>query len=172
MDMKDLALAEASLKTLADAVKTQLAEVREQMQKELEASGASRVDATLPDGTKVATVSTSTPTDKAVVTDDDAFLAWVQETAPTEVKSRVVTEVRPAFEAALLAQMTASGAAEVPDKATGEIAEVPGVTVQTGRATTHNVRLAKDGADAIITAWRDGDLGHLGLPQLGPGGEQ
>lgn len=170
MSMKDLALQEAALKTLAERVAAELKTVKAAMQAELEASGASQVPAELPDGTKVATVSRSTPKATAVVVDDELFVKWVSETAPSEVKSRVVTEVRPAFRAALLAQMTASGAAEVPDKETGEIAEVPGVAVQTARATTHSVRLAKDGADAIITAWQAGDLGHLDLPQLGAGG--
>lgn len=172
MSMKDLALQEAALKTLADRVAAELKDVKPAMQAELEESGASQVPAELPDGTKVATVSRSTPKATAAVTDEDLFVKWVRETAPTEVKSRVVTEVRPAFRAALLAQMTASGAAEVPDKETGEIAEVPGVEVRAGRSTTHSVRLAKDGADAIIAAWRDGALGHLDLPQLGAGGEE
>lgn len=169
MNLAQLALTEAALKTLADEVGAQMKAVKAAMQQQLEETGASQVHATLGD-TKVATVSRTTSTAAAVVTDDEAFIAWVRETAPTEVVSRVVTEVRPAFRAALLAQMTASGAAEVPDKASGEITGVPGVAVRTPRATTHSVRLAKDGAALIAAAWRDGQLSHLDLPQLGAAG--
>ncbi|WP_431781772.1 hypothetical protein [Streptomyces chumphonensis] len=166
MDLKTLALHEAALKTLADAIGDQLKTVKAEMQAALEASGAARVDATLPDGLKVGTVSLSTPKAAAVVTDDAEFLAWVREHSPHNVTSRVVTEVRPAYRTALLAEMTAAGSAEVADKETGEVAEVPGVEIRAGRATTHSVRLAKDGADAIAEAWRDGRLAHLDLPQL------
>jgi hypothetical protein len=168
--MADLALAEAALKALADAVKTQLADVRERMQKEMETSGASRVDAMLPDGTKVATVSLSQPKPTARVTDEDTLRAWVREHAPGELHSRVVTEIRPAYLTSLLAQLTAAGAPDLADAATGEIAEVPGVEVAAGRASTHSVRLAEGGAEAIVEAWRTGALAHLDLPQLGPGG--
>ncbi|MFE9391631.1 hypothetical protein [Streptomyces sp. NPDC006784] len=171
MDMKQLALAEAALKTLGDAVKDQLAEVREQMQTHLDDTGASRVDATLPDGTKVATVSRSESKPKAVVIDEATLLAWVREHAPDEITSRVVTEIRPAYMTALLARLTAAGAAEVPDEETGEIREVPGVEMRTSRVTTHTVRAAKGGAEAIVAAWRSGQLAHLDLPQLTAGGE-
>lgn len=172
MDMKDLALREAALKSLADAVAAELKTVKTEMQTELESSGASQVPAVLPDGTKVGTVSRTESKAAAQVVDDEAFLAWVRETAPSEVKSRVVTEIRPAYQAALLAQMTAAGTAEIPDKETGEITEVPGVEVRAGRATTHSVRLAKGGAEQIIAAWQSGQLAHLDVPQLTAGGEQ
>ncbi|MBW1603443.1 hypothetical protein JJV70_15285 [Streptomyces sp. JJ66] len=171
-NLAELALREAALKTLADAVGEQLRAVKAAMQQELEITGASRVDATLPDGTKVATISRTSPKATAVVTDEDAFLAWVRQAAPSEVVSRVVTEVRPAYRASLLAQMTAAGVAEVADAATGELSGVPGVEVRAGRATTHSVRHAKGGGEAIITAWRDCKLTHLDLPQLVSGHEQ
>lgn len=168
MDMKDLANAEAALKVLADAVKDQLADVRERMQKEMESSGADRVPAILPDGTKVATVSLTTPKPIARVADEEALRAWVRDHAPGEITSRVVTEIRPAYLSSLLAQITAAGSPELPDSETGEIGQVPGVEVSAGRVTTHSVRLAKDGATLIAAAWRAGELAHLDLPQLGP----
>jgi hypothetical protein len=174
MDMKSLALRSAALKTLADAVAAERKAVQAEMQAALEATGASQVPATLPDGTKVGTCSVTVPKPAAQVVDDEAFLAWVRETAPSEVTSRVVTEVRPAYRAGLLAEMTAAGSAEVPDRETGEVLPVPGVEVRAGRATTHSVRLAKGGAEAIAEAWRGGALAHLELPQLAPapaGGE-
>jgi hypothetical protein len=170
MDMKALALREVALKALADQIGGELKKVKAEMQAALEESGAARVDASLADGTKIGSVSAVQPKPTAAVTDDSAFLAWVRETAPGEVTSRVVTEVRPAYRTALLAEMTAAGAAEVPDRQTGEIGPVPGVEITAGRATTHSVRLVKGGADAIGVAWRSGGLAHLDLPQLTPGG--
>lgn len=172
MDMKELALAEAALATLASAIKDQLADVREQMQKQLDESGASRIDAKLPDGTKVATVSRTESKPKAVVTDEPTLRAWVREHAPEEVSTRLVTEIRPAYLTALLSELTSRGTVEAVDKSTGEMVEVPGVEIVTPRATTHSCRTAKGGPEAIAEAWRTGTLAHLDLPQLTAGGEQ
>lgn len=171
-DLAELALREAVLKTLADAVADQLKDAKAEVQAALVASGATRVDATLPAGVKVATLSRATPKEKAEVTDPDAFLAWVRETSPGEVASRVVTEVRPAFLTALLAEMTKAGAAEVVDRETGEVREVSGVVVRPGRSSSHSVRPVDGGREAIVAAWRDGQLSHLDLPQLDVGGRE
>jgi hypothetical protein len=166
MDLQALAIEEAALKTLADAVNDRLKEVKATMQEALVTSGASRVDAALPDGTKVATISRSDPKPAAVVTDSDAFLKWVRTYSPHNVTSRVVTEVRPAYTTALLAEMTAAGTAVVADKETGVVEDVPGVEVRATRSLTHSVRPTKDGREAIAAAWRDGKLAHLNLPQI------
>ncbi len=169
-DFPTLALEEAVLKSLADSVGERLKATRERMQAALETSGATKLNASLPNGTKVGTVSQSTPKPKAVVTDPDALLAWVRETSPSEVASRVVVEVRPAYLAALLAEMTAAGAATVVDSTTGEVREVPGVEVRASRSASHSVQLVDGGREAIAAAWRAGHLAHLDLPQLGPAG--
>lgn len=170
MDMPDLALREAALKTLMDAVSAELKEVKAQMQQQMETTGASRVDAKLPDDTKVATISRADPKPTAVITDENAFKEWAHETYPTETKRRavMVTEVQAAFTSRLLKDMTAAG---VPcDPATGEV--VPGVEVRATRSSSHSVRLTDSASEAIAAAWRDGQLGHLDLPQLGAGGGQ
>lgn len=169
MNLNDLALEEAALKTLADAINDRLKEVKETMQTALKETGASRVDAALPDGTKVATISRSDPKPAAVVTDDKAFLDWVRKYSPHNVTTRLVTEVRPAYTAALLAEMTAAGVAEVADKETGVVEEVPGVEIRATRSTTHRCLPTKDGRDAIAKAWRDGALAHLVIPQITAG---
>lgn len=166
MDMQQLALEEAALKTLADAVMDRLREVKTQMQEVLIETGASRVEATLPDGTKVATISRSTPKPAAVVTDDKALLEWVRTYSPHNVTTRLVTEVQPAYITALLAEMTAAGAAVIADKDTGVVEDVPGVEIRATRPLTHSVRPTKDGAEAIAAAWRDGKLAHLNLLQI------
>ncbi|MGW7688907.1 hypothetical protein ACWGMA_08435 [Streptomyces asiaticus] len=166
MDLQALAIEEAALKSLADAVNDRLKEVKQTMQEALVETGASRVDANLPDGTKVATISRSDAKPAAVVTDPDAFLDWVRKNSPHNVSTRLVTEVRPAYTTALLAEMTAAGAAVVADKETGVVEDVPGVEIKATRSLTHSVRPTKDGRERIAAAWRDGELGHLNLPQI------
>lgn len=165
-NLPDLALEEAALKTLLDTVTDRLREVKTQMQEALEATGASRVDAKLPDGTKVATISRTDPKPTATVADEKAFLAWVRQYSPHNVETKVVVEVRPAYKAALLAEMTAAGVTEVADKETGVVEEVQGVAIRATRSTTHSVRPTKGGRDAIAKAWREGELAHLSIPQL------
>ncbi|MEU4256314.1 hypothetical protein AB0B42_00460 [Streptomyces fradiae] len=171
MDMQQLALESAALKALGDAITERQKEVRAAMQEALETSGASRVEAKLPDGTKVATVSATSPKPTAVVVDPDKFLAWVRENSPHNVVTRLVTEVRPAYTTALLAEMTAAGVAEVADKETGVVEEVPGVEVRATRSRGHSVRPVDGGREAIAEAWRTGALAHLTIPQIS-GGEQ
>ncbi|MFF4943698.1 hypothetical protein [Streptomyces rubiginosohelvolus] len=166
MSMQQLALEEAALKTLADTVMDRLKAVKAEMQEALTTGGVGKVDATLPDGTKVAVISRTDSKPAAVVTDPEAFLAWVRANRPSEVTTRLVTEVRPAYTTALLAEMTAAGTAEVSDKETGVVDAVPGVEIRATRSTTHSVRPTKDGRDLIAEAWRTGALGHLNLPQL------
>ncbi|QQZ56890.1 hypothetical protein IFE09_27215 [Streptomyces microflavus] len=166
MNMQELALEEAALKTLADTVMDRLKAVKAEMQEALTTGGVGKVDAKLPDGTKVAVISRTDSKPAAVVVDSEAFLAWVRTAAPSEVTTRLVTEVRPAYTTALLAEMTAAGVAEVSDKETGVVDSVPGVEIRATRSTTHSVRPTKDGRDLIAEAWRTGALGHLNLPQL------
>lgn len=169
MDLAQLALEEAALKTLADAVNDRLKEVKATMQEHLVGNGISKVDAKLPNGTKVATISRSDAKPAAVVVDDDAFLAWVRSVAPGEISTRLVTEVRPAYRTSVLAQMTAAGVARIVDTETGELHDVPGVEVRATRSLTHSVRPSTGGKDAIAEAWRNGKLAHLNLLQIEAG---
>lgn len=168
-DLQQLALEEAALKTLADAVLDRLKEVKATMQEALLADGISKVEANLPDGTKVATISRSDAKPAAVVTDDEAFLSWVRANSPHNVSSKVVTEVRPAYRGALLAEMTAAGVAQWADRETGEIHDIPGVEVKATRSLTHSVRPVSGGKEAIAEAWRTGQLAHLNLLQISGG---
>lgn len=169
MDLAQLALEEAALKALSDTVNDRLKEVKNAMQEQLVGNGISKVTATLPDGTKVATISRSDAKPAAVVIDDDVFLAFVRDIAPSEVTTRLVTEVRPAYRATLLAQMTAAGVARIIDTETGELHDVPGVEVKATRSLTHSVRPSSGGKEAIAEAWRTGQLAHLNLLQLKAG---
>lgn len=169
MDLAQLALEEAALKALADTVNDRLKEVKNAMQEQLVNNGISKVTASLPDGTKVATISRSDAKPAAVVVDEAAFLKWVQSVARDEVSTRLVTEVRPAYRASVLAQMTAAGVARIVDTTTGELHDVPGVEVKATRALTHSVRPSTGGKEAIAQAWRTGQLTHLNLLQIEAG---
>jgi uncharacterized protein (DUF2267 family) len=170
-DMQELALESAALKALGDAIADRQKAVRALMQEALDTSGASRVEAKLPNGTKVATISRTEPKPAAIVTDTDKFLAWVREHSPANITSRLVTEVRPAYTTALLAEMTAAGTAQWADNETGEVFDVPGVEIKATRGRGHSVRPVDGGREAIAEAWRKGELAHLtALPQITTGG--
>lgn len=169
MDIAQLALEEAALKALSDTVNDRLKEVKNAMQEQLIGNGISKVTATLPDGTKVATISRSDAKPAAVVIDDEAFLAFVRSIAPSEISTRLVTEVRPAYRTTVLAQMTAAGVARIVDTETGELHDVPGVEIKATRALTHSIRPSTGGKDAIAEAWRSGQLAHLNPFQLEAG---
>ncbi|WP_224273989.1 hypothetical protein [Streptomyces sp. LS1784] len=175
MSLADLAAREAVLKALADAIGDQLKAVRADVQAALDESvGVRQVAALLPDGKQVAKVSLTDPAPAATVTDSEAFLAWVRDNHPDKdaITRRVVTEVRPATQTALLAEMTAAGVPQWCDTETGEVHTVPGVEIRATRARSHSVRFDKGGRDLVAAAWQAGELAALVLPELTAGGAE
>lgn len=179
MNLRDLALEEATLKALADMVKERLTTVRAELQSGLDTAekeaGTRQIAATLPDGTTVATLSLTDPNPEAKVIDPDAFKAWVIEFFPSEIERRFVTEVREAFTTKLLAEMTAAGVPRVVDKDTGELHDVPGVAVKATRSRNHSLRFKPTGRSDIASAWQSGGLqlpGVTGPAQITAGGAQ
>lgn len=172
MSLRDAVADEAVLKTLLDAIdaeyKAKRAEVQQLLEEARASTGLTRVDASLPDGTVVAKVGFSDPKPEARVTDRDAFLAWVRENHRDHIHTQVVVTVRPAFETALMAEMTAAGVAQWCDRKTGEIHDVPGVEIRATRSSSHSVRFEKSGRADIAEAWRSGRLPIPGLqmPEL------
>ncbi|MFJ5070200.1 hypothetical protein ACIQC7_27705 [Kitasatospora sp. NPDC088556] len=175
MSLADLAAREAVLKAVADAIGDELKQVRVEVQAALdENTGVRQVAAVLPSGAQVAKVSLTDPAPAAVVTDPEAFLAWVRDSHPDKgaVVRRVVTEVRPATQTALLAEMTAAGVPQWCDTETGEVHTVPGVEIRATRSRSHSVRFDKGGRDRVAEAWRSGELASLVLPELTAGGAE
>ncbi len=175
MNLREAAADEAVLKALLDAIdaeyKAKRAQVQELLDIAREETGATRIDATLPDGTVVAKIGASDPKPEAKVTNADEFRMWVQGAYPDEVERRFepakwTTTVRPAFAEKLLAQMTAAGV--VFDPETGEA--VPGVEIRATRSRTHSVRFERSGREDIAAAYRAGRLviPGLALPELPP----
>jgi hypothetical protein len=172
VNLRDLALEEATLKALADHVTDRLKAVRAELQQGLDAalqeSGTRQIVATLPDDnrTPVATLSLTDPKPEAKVIDPDAFKAWVMREFPGEIERRFITEVRPAFVDKVLAEMTAAGVARVVNKETGELHDVPGVEVKATRSRNHSLRFKPGGREEIAAAWQAGTLALPGV--VGP----
>ena len=176
MSLREAAAREAYLKTLLDVVNDAYKEARAETQTLLdtadEETGTRQVAVGVPDGPDIATVSLTAGEAAARVTDPDKFKAWVLENYGTEIKREFVTSVQPAFEKKILAEMTAANSTEWADAETGVVHEVPGVAIAGTRSRTHAVRFKKDGRDQVMTAWREGRLAAVALPQLTAGGAE
>jgi hypothetical protein len=110
------------------------------------------------------------PKDAVAVVDDDALLDWVLEHHEDEVE--VVTRVRPAYVRALLARLKIAGGVVV-DKESGEVVDIPGVSVVAGGdPSVMGVTLTADTkatAEAIVRA-RLHQLAAYALPAAGGDG--
>lgn len=169
MTLKDAATRAAILTALAEAIGDELKTAKAELQAELKAAkentGTQQVGVSLPDGQDVGKVSLVQPKAVAAVVDEKAFREWARSVRPGEVVSRVVTEVRPAWAALVLKEITAAGTARWCDPETGELHDVPGVQIQ-GRAAYTRMTLPDSGREEIAQAWRNGRLAHLNLLQI------
>ncbi|MCX4778117.1 hypothetical protein [Streptomyces sp. NBC_01264] len=170
MSLKDAAAQEAYLKTLLDVIdasyKRQRLEVQKLLDEAARESGTQQIAASLPDGTKIATISLTKGRAEAKVTDEAAFKAWVMANYDTEIERRFVAEVRGSFRSKLLSQMTAANKNEWADPETGVIHTVPGVAISPARARGHSVRMTETGPAEVWAAWRTGQLANIALPEL------
>lgn len=158
------ALRAAVLKTLADDVEEAVKDGKTSLKDAMEGLKIKALSAELPDGTEVATVTRAGGHSSPRITSMAKFLAWVQETHPTETE----VIVRPGYAEQLLAAMKKAGRAV--DPGTGET--VPGI--EFADATSYlSVTFARgdiDGRELIRRAWRDGAINPLaGLRELGAG---
>lgn len=176
MSLKDAAAREAVLKALHDAIGDELKAARAEVQAGLDeakdSAGVRQIAASLPDGTVVAKISLTDPAPAAVVTDPEAYLAWVRDhhpAGPDNITRRFVTEVRPAFTTVLLGELTAAGTPQWCNPETGELHTVPGVEIRATRARSHSVRFEKTGRAEVARAWQAGQLADVALPQLTTG---
>ncbi|MER7697004.1 hypothetical protein [Streptomyces sp. NPDC096095] len=175
---------QAVLGALLEEVKAAYAAARTEAEylltQQYKATGSTKVDVTLPDGTKVGSISRTPGETAAKVIDEDAFRAWVRDTYPTEhvvkaVPMRIVAEVQPGFTSKLLAEMTAAGRAQYADPTTGEVHDVPGVAIAPARAATTRITYGRKskgqpltGRELIAEAWQAQGLAARYLPALAP----
>ncbi|AVH58412.1 MULTISPECIES: hypothetical protein [Streptomyces] len=174
----------AALGALFDEVKAAYRKARTEVQHHLNTqykeAGTTKVDALLPGGTKVGSVSRTGGETAAQIVDPDTFTAWVRDTFPSEhvveiVPMQVRTSVRPAWSDQALAAMTAAGTPRYVDEATGEVHDVPGVEIRPSAAaglrmtyTRKSKNSPYDGRELVAEAWRTDDLAAHVLPVLAP----
>lgn len=174
MSLKDMATRVAALDTLKRRVADELDAARVELQAAMveakAVSGTQRIGFGLG-SVELGTATLVDPVATAMVVDDAALMAWVRQVAPSEVTSRVVTEVRPAWRSQLLKDLTAAGEATWVDPVTGEIHEVPGIEFQ-DRAAYAKVSMPATGKAAMAEAWRTGTVWRLAMPELTAGRDQ
>lgn len=111
-------------------------------------------------------VSVPKPSVKAIVTDEKALQAFVEERFPTEIET--VTRIRESFVTALKESAKRHGGWV---DGAGEVVEIPGLKVEVGAAAPR-VEAEEDAFDAVMEALNSGDLADVGaLLGLPAGGE-
>ncbi|TMS00119.1 hypothetical protein [Nonomuraea basaltis] len=110
-------------------------------------------NAALLGAARLGKVAMTEPEVKAIVNDREKFVAFVQETAPTEVEH--IPTVRTAYEMKLLEQALRNGA---PVDADGQ--EIPGVEIGYG-ASPQQRFYADEGADRLLAVVEPKDLPEL-----------
>ncbi len=115
-DARALAVHVVALRVLADRVKDRTAEVKAELQAQLDVGD--RKNAQLPNGTSIGTITYTRGRGGARVADEKAFTEWVAANYPDEM----VTSVRSSFRDAVLSNAKNDGAAVT---ANGEV--IPGV---------------------------------------------
>lgn len=175
MNLKETAARAAILdtlhKALGDELKTAKRDLETGLRDAKQETGAKSISITLDDEQDIGTATLVQPAAAAAITDPAKYQAWVIEHYSSEIERRFVTEVRAAFTARLLKEMTAAGAARWCDTETGEVHDVPGVEMQ-GRAAYTRLTVPVEGKQAVAEAWQSGRLAHVVLPQLTAGGEE
>ncbi|APD18514.1 hypothetical protein HOR43_gp43 [Streptomyces phage Ididsumtinwong] len=181
-ETRDAIMRVAVLGALLDEVKaahkTARAEAEALLEQQYKATGTSKTDALLPDGTKVGSISRRGGERAATVTDEDVFAAWVRDNFPSEfeiemIPMRLETRVRPGFAAKVMAEATAAGTARYVDEQTGQVHDVPGVEIRPSRAASHQMTYSRTskaqaltGRELVARAWRSGALAPNVLPAL------
>lgn len=168
MNLKDQARRVAVLDALKTALDEELKTARADLQTGLKTAKKETGTQTIAvdlNGQDIGKATLVQPKPQATVTDPAALLAWARTVAASEITTRLVTEIRPAWLAVLLKQLTAAGRPEWADPETGVIHTVPGVEMQP-RAAQTRLTLPDEGKAAIADAWRTGELLRLALPEL------
>ncbi|MFE5851983.1 hypothetical protein ACFQ61_01985 [Streptomyces sp. NPDC056500] len=165
-------------KRIGDALKNTKADVQTLLDAAHAATGTARLDATLPDGTQVGSVTRTPGEVAAQVTDPDVFTAWVRKYYPSEHTVQLVRSVRPAFSTQVLAAVDAAGVPQWADPETGEVHDVPGVAIRPSRARSHALTFSRGskaqptpGRELVAEAWRSGALAPVVAAALAPAPE-
>ncbi|MFD0853368.1 hypothetical protein ACFQ07_14095, partial [Actinomadura adrarensis] len=98
---------------------------------------------------EIGTVTLSSGSTKARLSDEDAYRTWVEANYPEQIETVTTTRIKPEFTNRLLTFVQRSG--KVRDPGTGQ--EVPGVVVETGDPHPM-VKLVRDAPELFAQAWR------------------
>lgn len=174
---REMLLRLALLKTLADAMKEELegtrTEVFDDLVRQFDATGSKSFDVRLPDSTKpLGSVSLTIPKDVDDV-DEVAFLAWAKESAPHLLEEIVIpaqeeqrhTAFIPTARTKFLNGLKYIEKDDLYLDGDGQVVE--GITRKAGgRPKTFSVRLTPAGKEAMLEAYRQGELEHIenGVP--------
>lgn len=115
-----------------------------------------RNTATLPGKVLLGAVTFAKGKTTSQLVDEPAFTAWVEKVHPEQMETVTITRVRPGYRERLMSAARRLG--EAVDGETGEA--VPGITVVQGEPYPM-VKLAPDARDAVVRAWRAGELREL-----------
>ena len=174
MTLKDTATRVAILDTLVKGMTDELKKAKAELETGLRAAKAETGTQTIAvdlNGTDIGKATLVQAKAAATVVDETALLAWVRTVAPTEITTRLVTEIRPAWLTQLKKQIDAVGRLEWADPETGVIHDVPGIDM-VGRAAYTRLTVPDGGKQAIGEAWRSGQLTAVVLPELTAGKQQ
>lgn len=165
MSLRDLATQLAVLTVVEDAVKERKDALRAAVRDALDEAGADATRAELNDE-RIAKISLVAPQLKAIVGDENAFIAWVEENYPHEVIT--TKSVRSSFKEAILKKFVINGE-EVINHETGEV--VPGM--KTARGSSYvSTRFESEGRAKVLDALRSGSLQlDINEPLALPSGE-
>ncbi len=158
MTTPELARTVAALKAVGEILGSQQSTEKDALLRALKDAGIKQQEVTLPDGSKLASISVAAGRTTARITDSAAFLEWVFNHHPSEIETLKTTRVRPAYERSVLEAAKKAGE---PVDATGEI--VPGVEV--GEGDAYLVTKLADGAhQRVLSAIHAGQIQPLQLP--------
>ncbi len=154
------------LEALAAAAKTAAADHRAELGAEAAAEFEQHGTAPTWRLSDLGTITLPVSKETAYVADPQAFVDWCTLRYPSEVET--IAQLRPAFQAALLARLHLEGSSAV-DTATGE--EVPGLAVRPGGVPKSLTIRPSAEASAVFAEVGRQDLGRL-LAAKVPGGAQ
>lgn len=158
MTTPELARTVAALKAVAEILAGQQTAEKQALLDALREAGIKQQEVTLPDGSKLASISVAAGRKTARIADSDAFFQWVFDNHPSQVETVKTTRVRPAYERAVLESAKKVGE---PIDATGEV--VPGLEV--GDGDPYLVTKLADGAhQRVLAAIQAGAIQPLSLP--------
>lgn len=174
MSLKDQATRVAILDTLSKTIANELKAAKADLETGLRTAKAETGTQTIAVDLNGADIGKATLVQNkpaATVTDETALLAWVRTVAPTEITTRLVTEIRPAWLTQLKKQIDAVGTPEWADPETGVIHDVPGIELIC-RAAYTRLTIPDEGKQAIGNAWRSGQLTSVVMPELASGEQE